>query len=88
MFRSNFAAPEPCPEAENSSVLFFCESKSVCVKWGVSSTPEMLLSDWEQQWYLGVSWGLADIRDKKAFIRQPQVMDHCYLLPYPRKKHS
>lgn len=86
--RNNFAALELWRGAENTSAILFSESKYVCVKWGVSSSPEMIISDWDQWWYLVVSWRLADMNDRKAFIRQTQVMNHCYLLSYPRKKHS
>lgn len=48
MFKSNFAALGPCPEAGNSPVFFFYESKYMCVKWGLSSTPPMIISDWDQ----------------------------------------
>lgn len=43
MFKSNFSALEPCPEAGNSPLLFFYESKYMCVKWGLSSAPQMII---------------------------------------------
>lgn len=49
-FKGHFAVPEPCLEDTEIAVYhsFMEISKYVCVKWGLSSTPQLILSLWDQ----------------------------------------